>query len=70
MPSSVGFSPHPCHWRRFIRKHGDVLGILVTELDICMKSNDIDVSTHRRDVPPQLPVLQAGVGELVDRVPH
>ena len=42
----------------------------MTELDICMKSNDIDVSTHRRDVPPQLPVLQAGVGELVDRVPH
>ena len=34
MPSSVGFSPHPCHWRRFIRKHGDVLGILVIEFDM------------------------------------
>ena len=26
LPSSVGFSPHPCHWWRFIQAYGDILG--------------------------------------------
>ena len=24
--SSGGYSPHPCHWRGFIRQYGDKLG--------------------------------------------
>ena len=26
LPSSIGFSPHPCHWWRFIELYGDILG--------------------------------------------
>ena len=26
LPSSVGFSPHPCHWARMVEQHGERLG--------------------------------------------